>query len=47
MHEHAIDLVMFIADACNMKCKYCYNKFPRTEKFADLDLFFKYASDLV
>lgn len=35
-------LVLFISDRCNMKCKYCYNKFPRTEKDADLDLFFEF-----
>ena len=46
MLKDNLDLVMFIADVCNMKCKYCYNKFPRTGKLADLDLFFNYASDL-
>lgn len=46
MLKDNLDLVMFIADVCNMKCKYCYNRFPRTGKLADLDLFFNYAVDL-
>ena len=46
IHKDSLDLVMFIADICNLKCKYCYNKFPRTGSLADLDLFFTYAEDL-
>ena len=42
-----LNLVMFVSDRCNMACKYCYNKFPRTGKDADLDLFFKFALDVV
>lgn len=37
MTEKPIDVVLFVADVCQLKCKYCYNKFPRTAKLADLD----------
>lgn len=47
MDAHKTNLVVFISDVCNYSCEYCYNKFPRTGIFADLDLFDKFIDDVI
>ena len=41
--QHAdINLLVYIADLCNYKCSYCYNKFPRTKQLLDLDKLYQF-----
>lgn len=39
-------LVFFVSDKCNMKCNYCYNKFPRSNIDANLETFFDFAKTI-
>ena len=40
-----LNILLFVADACNFKCEYCYNKMPRHGTFADVDLLVKFVKD--
>lgn len=46
MHDKPLDVVLFVVDACQLRCKYCYNKFPRSGKLADLKAFLAFAKEL-
>jgi sulfatase maturation enzyme AslB (radical SAM superfamily) len=41
-----MNILIFVVDKCNYKCEYCYNRFPRTLKSADLNLFSKFIKDI-
>lgn len=41
-----LNLLLFVADRCNFTCPYCYNRMPRHQNNADLDLFYKYVADI-
>ena len=47
MHDNPLDVVLFVADVCQLKCKYCYNKFPRTCQLADLSQFFEFIKKIL
>ena len=42
----AMNILIFVVDKCNYRCEYCYNRFPRTLKSADLNLFSKFIKDI-
>ena len=41
-----MNILMFTVDKCNFCCEYCYNRFPRTQKVANLDIFYKFIKDI-
>lgn len=44
--QHAdINMLVYIADACNYSCPYCYNKKPRTGKMLDLGKLHAFLAD--
>lgn len=41
-----MNILMFTVDKCNFRCEYCYNRFPRTNKVADLDVYYRFVRDI-
>lgn len=41
-----MNILIFVVDKCNFSCEYCYNRFPRTLKSANLELYLKFIQDI-
>ena len=36
------DILIYVADVCNYNCRYCFNFFPRSNLYLDLDLTYEF-----
>ena len=41
-----MNILIYVVDKCNFTCEYCYNRFPRTLKSANLKLISKFITDI-
>lgn len=45
-NKNRINVLAYIADDCNLECVYCYNRRPRSKKYLNLDILYKFMIEL-